>query len=482
MGYPVKQSQTAQPLLFLMVDSSDHVSAKTGLSPTVTISKNGGAFASPSGAVTEIGSGWYKVAGNATDTNTLGPLLLHATGSGADPTDDRYDVVAYDPQAATNLGLSALPTANPGASNGVFIAGSNAATSITTALTANITGNLSGSVGSVATGGITSGSFSAGAIDATAIANNAIDAATFAADVDAEVAAYIWNALTASYGVANSYGALLESGNVGGGAIVAASVTGNVGGSVASIASGGITSGSFATGAITAGVIAADAIGASELAADAATEVATAVWASVTRQLTSAQTFNLTGDITGNLSGSVGSVGTGGISSGSFAAGAITATAIAADAIGASELAADAITEIWAGSTAPTAAAIADAVWDETSVGHTGGGKAGDQLWTDLDAILDDTGTAGVVLNAAGLATDAVNEIADGVMTRASSNWEASAPVKSLGTAVMKAVHRTKDNAGSLQVFRSDGVTVHTTQAITTDAGNAPIDELGGAV
>jgi hypothetical protein len=47
-----------------------------------------------------------------------------------------------------------LPSATAGAAGGVFIAGSNAATSVTTAFTANITGNLSGSVGSV-TGALT---------------------------------------------------------------------------------------------------------------------------------------------------------------------------------------------------------------------------------------------------------------------------------------------------------------------------------------
>jgi hypothetical protein len=41
----------------------------------------------------------------------------------------------------------------------------------------------------------------------------------------------------------------------------------------------------------------------------------------------------------------------------------------------------------------PTAAAIADAVWDELSAGHTDAGKAGQQQWTDVDAILTDTGT-----------------------------------------------------------------------------------------
>ena len=39
----------------------------------------------------------------------------------------------------------------------------------------------------------------------------------------------------------------------------------------------------------------------------------------------------------------------------------------------------------------PTAAAIADAVWDETSTGHVSAGKAGQQIWTDVDAILADT-------------------------------------------------------------------------------------------
>lgn len=38
-----------------------------------------------------------------------------------------------------------------------------------------------------------------------------------------------------------------------------------------------------------------------------------------------------------------------------------------------------------------TAAVIADAVWNELATGHTDAGKAGQQLWTDVDAILVDT-------------------------------------------------------------------------------------------
>lgn len=115
----LKQSQTAKVIPFLLVLSSDHISAATGLSPTVTLSKNGASFASPSGAVTEVGSGWYKIAGNATDTGTLGPLLLHATGTGADPTDDRHEVVAFDPDDAVRLGLTALPSVAAGATGGL---------------------------------------------------------------------------------------------------------------------------------------------------------------------------------------------------------------------------------------------------------------------------------------------------------------------------------------------------------------------------
>ena len=110
-GYEVTQSSTAYPLVFLMIQSSDHLSNATGLTPTVTISKNGGAFASPSGAVSEIGNGWYKVAGNATDTATLGPILLNATSAGADTTSMIFPVVAVNPQSSA-YGLSLAKTTN----------------------------------------------------------------------------------------------------------------------------------------------------------------------------------------------------------------------------------------------------------------------------------------------------------------------------------------------------------------------------------
>ncbi len=102
-----------------MVDSADHIAGKTGLSPTVTISKNGGSFGSPSGSITEIANGWYSLAGNATDRNTVGEFVIHATGSGADPTDDRYTIVPWDPFDIVRLGLTGLANANPGEAGGL---------------------------------------------------------------------------------------------------------------------------------------------------------------------------------------------------------------------------------------------------------------------------------------------------------------------------------------------------------------------------
>lgn len=92
MYFSYVQDQTDHAMVFLMISSSDHISPATGITPVVTISKNGGAFATPVGAVSEIGSGWYKVAPAAADFDTTGPLVLHATGSGADPTDSAFEV------------------------------------------------------------------------------------------------------------------------------------------------------------------------------------------------------------------------------------------------------------------------------------------------------------------------------------------------------------------------------------------------------
>lgn len=91
----------------MLVLTSDHITPATGKTPTVTIAKNDGVgFVTPSGSVSELGNGWYAVAPNATDASTLGPITLHATASGCDPSDEEFVVVNYSPTATT-------PTATP---------------------------------------------------------------------------------------------------------------------------------------------------------------------------------------------------------------------------------------------------------------------------------------------------------------------------------------------------------------------------------
>lgn len=76
--------------------------------------------------------GLYKLAGNATDSNTLGPLVLHATASGADPTDVVFQVVAFNPQDAVRLGLTAFPNVATGNAGAVITSGTGTAQLSTT--------------------------------------------------------------------------------------------------------------------------------------------------------------------------------------------------------------------------------------------------------------------------------------------------------------------------------------------------------------
>lgn len=52
------------------------------LTITVSLSKNGGAFATSAGGVTEISGGWYYVNLQPADTSTLGALAYLLAGAG----------------------------------------------------------------------------------------------------------------------------------------------------------------------------------------------------------------------------------------------------------------------------------------------------------------------------------------------------------------------------------------------------------------
>lgn len=81
-------------------------------------------------------------------------------------------------------------------------------------------------------------------------------------------------------------------------------------------------------------------------------------------------------------------------------------------------------------------------------------------------------------LTASALAADAANEIADAILKRDIDQVEATMALHSLGTAILKAVSRIVDDAGTLKLYRTNGTTLHLSQTITTDAASDPIDEL----
>jgi len=190
----------------------------------------------------------------------------------------------------------------------------------------------------------------------------------------------------------------------------------------AKIAAGAIDAATFAAGAIDAGAIAADAIGAAEIA-------------------------------------------NGAIDAATFVAGAIDSSAIAADAIGASELAQAAADQVWA-SAARTLTALGFNLAN-----------------TDFAAgAIDAAAIATDAIGAAELAADAANEIADAVLKRDIDQVEATMALHSLGTAILKAVSRIRDNAGTLETYRTNGATLHMSQTVTVDAAADPVDELTAGV
>jgi hypothetical protein len=113
----LKQS-TARNLMLFLTASADHVTGLTGATLTITLSKDGAAFASISPTVTERGTGWYNVALTTAHTDTLGDFVLRATAASADPIDLREQVFALLPGdsvavssiAANAVNASALAT------------------------------------------------------------------------------------------------------------------------------------------------------------------------------------------------------------------------------------------------------------------------------------------------------------------------------------------------------------------------------------
>ncbi len=415
-----------------------------------------------------------------------------------------------------------------------------------------ISGNLSGSVGSVTgnVGGNVTGSVASvtGNVSGNVVGSVGSVASTVSADVvsisgDSTAADNLEAALDGTGGVTisgNLSGSVTSvTGNVGGNVVGSVgSVTGNVGGNV--VGSVGSVTGSVGsvTGNVGGNVVGSVGSVASTVSADVV---------SISGDSTAADNLEAaldgTGGVTisGNLSGSVGSVtgNVGGNVVGSV--GSVTGAVTVGTnndktgySISGTKTTLDALNDV-------SAAAVADAVWDEAVSGHTALGSFGEEVQshstsaeiaalndlsssdvetacgnalstydpptraeltsdvnsiitqvdanetkidtidTNVDAILADTGTDGVAL-----ASATKNSIADHVLRRTLANVRASSDgdtvtFRSLLGAAAKLVNKVSVASTTLTVYEENDTTAFGTQDVTTDASAEPIVEVDTA-
>lgn len=328
--------------------------------PKVDITHIAGAAVSTTTA--QLGVNAVQVSGSATAADNVEVVFATDFATNYDTTLDRWqvdvDMISTDATAADNLELFFDGT------------GYNASTSaIGTVATATAVTTVNG--------------FAANSITAAAIANGAIDAATFAADVDAEILSYLVDDATRIDASAL---------NTATGTTIPAIVA-DTNELQTDWADGGRLDLILDARASQASVDTIDGIVDAILVDTAEIGVA---GAGLTNINLPDQTMNITGNITGNLSGSVGSVSgnVGGTING------LTATALAdffdtdstkvfADAVSGSVVAEIANN---AGGSSLTVQDIVDGVWDEDATGHQTQGTFGQVLG-------DTTGAGGSIVS-----------------------------------------------------------------------------------
>lgn len=333
MAEKIPQSTTIRVPLQAYL-TSDHVTPATLKTIAIQISKNGSAFANPSGGATnavEISNGSYYVDLTTSDTGTLGPLFVSGTASATDNLIAIYNIVK-----ATNGGWSALPD--------------TAATTNASLLTSGTgTDQVSVSAGKVLLQATQTGV----TIPIVTSVTNQLTAAAISTSIwqdttsgDFTVAGSIGKGLFTSGATPGAAGGLFIAGTNAATSVTTSftsTFTGNLTGSVASVSgavgsvAGAVGSVTGAVGSVTAGVTVTtnnDKTGyALTVAPPTAASIATAVWTDVTAGdftasgsigkglftagvvpgganglLIAGSNATTTVNITGNLSGSVGSI------------------------------------------------------------------------------------------------------------------------------------------------------------------------------
>ena len=458
--WPPKKNATFTVTFPIYDNDGDLVTAAAALDSEV--SKDGGTFTDCTNEAGEIAtsSGLYTLALTATEMNAD----IVATITKTSTTDAKTAVnVMYT--ATRQLVDLAFPTTS----------GRSIDTTATGAVGVdfdNVEGTLDAA--EIGTGAITAAKFAAGAIDAAAIATGAIDADALAADAVTEIRA-------------------LETG------------TSDAGGSTTTMVDAARTEADdvhigkwimFTSGAVANQVrLITDFVAATDTTTFAPPTTAS-IGAGITYEFLPAGAVDVqswVGLVTGlqtpnalqsgRVDSYVGAMAAAVIAAASFAAGAIDAAAIGTGAIDADAIAAAAITAAKFAAGAIDAAAIANGAIDAATFAAgaidaaaiaTGAIDAATFAAGAIDAAAIATGA----IDADALAADAANEIADAILSRDVDNVEATAPVHSLCVAILKAVSRIRDNAGTLEVYRTDGLTLKMSQTVTTDAALDPVDEL----
>lgn len=219
-------------------------------------------FTAFAGTVLELGGGHYAYRPSAGELASGGnQITARINVSGAVPISIGDDVVAFDPQAVANLGLTDLDATISSVNTAVASVQTdttNIKTRLPTALDGS--GNMKAGVQSIVNNAITSSAIASGAITAAAFAANAIASAAIAAGA-ITTTAFADGAITN----AKIADGLLSVAKLVDGLITSAKIAANAIGAT-QIASSAITSSKFAAGAITSTVLATDSITTSQLA------------------------------------------------------------------------------------------------------------------------------------------------------------------------------------------------------------------------
>jgi len=493
--------------------------------PDSEVAKDHGTFTDCTNEATEIAtsSGVYYLTLTSTEMNADIVATITKTGTAGAKTavNVMYTVTRQlvDLAWPTTTGRSMDVDANGGVEVGSFQAGAigaaafaagaiDAAAIATGAIDADAIADNAIDAGAIAADAITAAKIAAGAIDADAIAADAIGSSEFAQ----AAADKVWSSVTRNL---TALGFALGAADIGTGAIDADALAADAVTELRSLASGASDSGSTTT-MVDAARTEADAdywkgclilftsgtiAGQVRLITGFTPASDTITFTPATTQAVSTQTYEIlpAGGVdlrlwlgsapnalqSGRVDSYVGAMAAAVIAAASFAAGAIDAAAIGTGAIDADAIAAAALTAAKFAAGAIDAGAIAPDAIGSSEFAQA----AADKVWssvtrnlTALGFVLAAADIGADAIGASELAADAANEIADAILKRDIDQVEATAAVHSLTTAILKAVSRIRDNAGTLQVFRTDAITVHMSQTVTTDATLDPVDELAAGV